>query len=78
LRIVTARFAAVPLTNGGGIIADMVKQEERGFAMGLFTTGTLLGPIIGPIAGALLSSVKSWRWIFYVIAICVCYPSLSA
>lgn len=62
----------MPLTNGGGIIADMVKQEERGFAMGLFTTGTLLGPIIGPIAGALLSSVKSWRWIFYVIAICVC------
>ncbi|KAG9247578.1 cycloheximide resistance protein [Calycina marina] len=68
MRLLQGTFAAVPLTNGGGIIADMVRQEERGFAMGVFTTGTLIGPIVGPIAGALLSSVKSWRWIFYVIA----------
>lgn len=37
-------YASVPLSQGGGIISDMVPQHKRGFAMALFTTGTLLGP----------------------------------
>ena len=50
-RLVQGIFAAVPLTNGGGIIADMVRQEERGFALSMFTLGLLTGPVIGPLIG---------------------------
>jgi MFS family permease len=40
------------LTNGGAIIADMVKQDKRGFAMAIFTLGMLLGSVVGPVCGA--------------------------
>lgn len=52
-------FAAVPLTNGGAIVADMVRQEKRGFAMALFTLGDLLGPVIGPVTGGFLAAAKA-------------------
>lgn len=71
MRLLQGIFAAVPLTNGGAVIADMVKQEERGFALSMFTMGILLGPIVGPVCGGFLSAAKGWRWVFWVIAIMV-------
>jgi multidrug resistance protein len=71
MRLLQGIFASCPLTNGGGIIADMVRQEERGFAMSMFTLGTIFGPIIGPVAGAFLCSAKDWRWVFWVITMLV-------
>jgi MFS family permease len=47
-RLIQGTFAAVALTNGGGVIADTMKQEERGFALAMFTFGLLAGPVIGP------------------------------
>jgi MFS family permease len=44
-RLIQGIFAAVPLTNGGGVIADTVRQEERGFALAMFTFGLLAGMI---------------------------------
>jgi MFS family permease len=46
-RLVQGIFAAVPMTNGGSIIADTVRQEERGFALAMFTFAVLAGPVIG-------------------------------
>jgi len=71
MRLFQGIFAAVPLTQGGGIIADMVRQEERGFAMAMFTMGTLLGPVVGPVSGSFLGAAMGWRWVFYVIAMAV-------
>ncbi|MCJ1393969.1 hypothetical protein MMC18_006846 [Xylographa bjoerkii] len=56
------------LTMGGGTVADMFKQEERGTAIALWSLGPLLGPVIGPVAGGYLSQAKGWRWVFWVIA----------
>lgn len=53
------------LTNGGGTIADLFKQEECGSAMAIWGIGIL----IGPVAGGFLSQSEGWRWIFWVIAI---------
>jgi multidrug resistance protein len=75
MRLLQGIFAAAPLTNGGAIIADMVKQEERGFAMAMFTLGMLLGSVIGPVCGGFLAADKGWRWIFWVISIFVCAHS---
>ncbi|KAK0385101.1 hypothetical protein NLU13_7579 [Sarocladium strictum] len=46
-RFLSGCFGACPLTNGGGTIADCVRQEKRGRAMAGFAIGPLLGPIIG-------------------------------
>lgn len=61
-------FGASPLTNGGGSIADIIRQEKRGSAMAAFSIGPLLGPIIGPVAGGFLTEAKGWRWVFWVLA----------
>ena len=71
MRLLQGIFASVPLTNGGGVIADTVHQEERGFAMSMFTLGVLLGPVIGPVAGGFLAASKGWRWVFWVISMVV-------
>lgn len=62
-------FGSVPITNGGGTIADMIAQEKRGGAMAVFSIGPLLGPIIGPVAGGFLSDAEGWRWSFWLLAI---------
>lgn len=68
-RFLCGCFGASPLTNGGGSIADIIRQEKRGSAMAAFSVGPLLGPIIGPVAGGFLTESKGWRWVFWVLAI---------
>ncbi|KAF2841385.1 putative MFS multidrug transporter, partial [Patellaria atrata CBS 101060] len=70
-RLLQGIFAAVPLTNGGGIIADMVRQEERGFALAMFTLGLLFGSVVGPVGGGYLAAAEGWRWVFWVQAILI-------
>ena len=71
MRLLQGTFASSSLTNGGAIIADMVRQEERGFAMAMYTLGILLGPSVGPVAGGFLAAAKGWRWIFWLVSILV-------
>ena len=77
MRLLQGIFAAVPLTNGGAIVADMIRQEKRGFAMAMLTLGVLMGPVIGPVTGGFLAAAKGWRWVFWLIAIVVS-PSCPA
>jgi len=44
-RFLQGVFASTPLTNGGAVISDVVHQEERGFALAIFTLGVLFGPV---------------------------------
>ncbi|KAL4876595.1 CefM protein [Aspergillus karnatakaensis] len=57
------------LTVGGGTVADLFIQEQRGKALAAWTLGPLLGPVVGPIIGSFLSAAKGWRWIFWFLAI---------
>jgi multidrug resistance protein len=75
MRLLQGIFAAVPLTNGGAIVADMVRQEKRGFAMAMLTLGVLMGPVIGPVTGGFLAAAKGWRWVFWLISIVVSTPA---
>lgn len=68
-RFLAGLFGSVPMTNGGGTIADMIAQEKRGAAMSAFAIGPLLGPIIGPVAGGYLSDALGWRWVFWLLSI---------
>ncbi|GFP51855.1 efflux pump FUB11 [Trichoderma asperellum] len=62
-------FGSSSMTNGGGVITDMLTKEQRGAAMGAFVTAPFLGPALGPIVGGFLDENKGWRWVLGLIAI---------
>ncbi|OBR14276.1 Major facilitator superfamily transporter [Colletotrichum higginsianum IMI 349063] len=51
LRFFAGTFGASPMTNAGGVIADMFNANERGLATAIFAAAPFLGPSIGPIYG---------------------------
>lgn len=69
LRFFAGAFGSSPLTNAGGVIADMFPASQRGLAMGLFAMAPFLGPVIGPIAGGFLGMTSGWRWVEGLLAI---------
>ncbi|ORY58065.1 major facilitator superfamily domain-containing protein [Pseudomassariella vexata] len=66
--IVTRFFAGVGgsgcLTLGAGIIGDLFRPEKRGFAVGMWNIGHLVGPTVGPLLGGLLTDTIGWRYDF--------------
>ncbi|KPM43515.1 hypothetical protein AK830_g3058 [Neonectria ditissima] len=69
LRFFAGSFGSSPLTNAGGVIADMFDANERGMATALFAMAPFLGPTIGPIAGGFLGEHEGWRWVEGMMAI---------
>lgn len=69
LRFFAGAFGSSPLTNAGGVIADMFDARERGMATALFAMAPFLGPTIGPIAGGYLGESAGWRWVEGMMAI---------
>lgn len=57
------------LTLGGGVIGDLFRPEQRGFAMGMWTIGPLFGPTIGPLIGGFIAETIGWRWDFWIVLI---------
>jgi DHA1 family multidrug resistance protein-like MFS transporter len=45
-------FACAPLTNSGGLIADIWDPTTRGIATSVFTMNVFLGPVLGPVVGS--------------------------
>ncbi|EEP79877.1 hypothetical protein UREG_04723 [Uncinocarpus reesii 1704] len=69
LRFFAGSFGSSPLTNAGGIIADMFSASQRGLAMGMFSVAPFLGPVLGPIIGGFLGMTSGWRWVEGFLAI---------
>lgn len=69
-RFLAGTFAAAPLTNVGGLIADLWDANRRGIALSLFALAPFAGPAIGPtVSGAMAVRDVYWRWIFWVTLI---------
>ncbi|KAK4163831.1 fluconazole resistance protein 1 [Cladorrhinum sp. PSN259] len=68
-RFLTGIGGAGCLTLGAGIIADVFRTDERGFAIGIYTLGPLIGPTIGPILGGFIAESIGWRWDFWLVLI---------
>jgi MFS family permease len=62
-RFLSGTFGASPLTNAGGVIADLFPPAQRGLAMSLFCTAPFLGPVLGPTIGGFIAITIGWRWI---------------
>jgi len=69
LRFFAGAFGSSPLTNAGGVIADMFPAAERGLAMSIFSAAPFLGPVLGPIIGGFLGETEGWRWVEGLMAI---------
>lgn len=69
LRFFAGAFGSSPLTNAGGVIADMFPAKQRGLAITLFATAPFMGPVIGPIVGGFVGETIGWRWIQGIMAI---------
>lgn len=69
LRFFTGLCASSPLTNAGGIIADMFPPSQRGLAMSAFVVSPYLGPAIGPIVSGFVAETGGWRWVEGVMTI---------
>jgi MFS family permease len=50
LRFFAGAFGSSPLTNAGGVIADMFDAKSRGLALTIFAAAPFLGPVIGPVS----------------------------
>ncbi|GKZ35505.1 hypothetical protein AbraIFM66950_006167 [Aspergillus brasiliensis] len=68
-RALAGIFGAAPLTNSGGVVADLYNAETRGLAAVFYSCATFLGPVLGPITGGFLGEIQGWRWIEGVLAI---------
>ena len=71
MMFVNGVFAGAVVTNGGSVIADIVRQEKRGFAIAVLMLGLFLPVVWGPIVGTFVATSLGWRWIFRVLAIAV-------
>lgn len=47
LRFLAGAFGSSPLTNAGGVIADMFHADQRGLGLSVFAAAPFLGPVIG-------------------------------
>ena len=69
LRFFAGAFGSSPLTNAGGVIADMFPASQRGLALSIFAAAPFMGPTLGPIVGGFLAESKGWRWVEGLMAI---------
>lgn len=69
-RFLGGTFGAAPMTNSGGLIADVWDAKRRGVAMCLFALAPFAGPALGPIvSGAIAVTGTSWRWVYWTCAL---------
>ena len=60
-------FGSAPLLPvSQAIMLDTYPRSRHGFAMSIWSMGMILGPVAGPTAGALLTDLYGWRWVFFV------------
>ncbi|EMD01230.1 hypothetical protein BAUCODRAFT_202494 [Baudoinia panamericana UAMH 10762] len=69
LRFFAGAFGSSPLTNAGGVLADIWPAKTRGLAMSLFAAAPFMGPVLGPIVGGFVGETIGWRWVEGIMAI---------
>ncbi|PLB34308.1 MFS transporter [Aspergillus candidus] len=68
-RFLAGAFGSSPLTNAGGVIADLFPASHRGLAMSIFAAAPFLGPVLGPVIGGFLGMNAGWQWVLGFLAI---------
>lgn len=69
LRLLAGVGASSVQACGAATVADLYVPEERGYALGLFYLGPLLGPFISPVIGGAVAQAWGWRATQWVMVI---------
>ena len=48
------------------VMLESFPIQARGKAMGVWSTGIVLAPVVGPVLGGWLTESYSWRWVFFI------------
>src|SRR3954447_26506285 len=65
-RLLQGMFSAALVPLSQATLLDIYPHERRGFAMSIWGTGVMIGPIMGPTLGGWLTEAYNWRWVFYI------------
>jgi len=65
-RVLQGVFSAGLVPLGQATLFTIYPRERHGYAMAIFSTGAMMGPIIGPTLGGWLTENLDWRWCFYI------------
>ncbi|KAL2701994.1 hypothetical protein AAEP93_006292 [Penicillium crustosum] len=67
LRFFAGAFGSSPLTNAGGLIADIFPSKQRGIAVSIFAAAPFLRPVLGPIIGGFLGFLAACSGAVWII-----------
>ena len=65
-RVMQGAAGAILTPLSQSILLSAYPRHETARAMGIFSIGVMVGPILGPIVGGWLTEEYSWRWCFYI------------
>jgi DHA2 family multidrug resistance protein len=65
-RVLQGAAGAILTPLSQSILLNAYPRSETARAMGIFSIGVMVGPILGPIVGGWLTEEYSWRWCFYI------------
>lgn len=69
-RFFSGFFGSAPVTNTGGVMADIWPPQQRGIAVVGYAVTLVGGPMLAPTIGsALTQSYLGWRWTEYLTGI---------
>lgn len=65
-RILQGIFGASLVPISQYILRDTFPIEQQGKAMAIWGIGIMVAPILGPTLGGYITSISTWRWVFYL------------
>ena len=65
-RVLQGLFGAALVPLSQTVLFNINTPEKRGSAMAVWGVAVMAGPVLGPVLGGWLTSVYTWRYVFYI------------
>jgi DHA2 family multidrug resistance protein len=65
-RVLQGLFGAALVPLSQTVLLNINTREKQGSAMALWGVAVMAGPVLGPVLGGWLTSIYSWRYVFYI------------
>lgn len=68
-RLFGGLFGSAMMSNSPASVNDIVSDEHRALAFGIWSIGPTNGPVYGPIIGGFIFQYLGWRWTNWIVLI---------